>query len=88
MQRDMTWQEHSLMQSAVGIKTTDGDYIEFCKGYAPTSKISMMQKKHENETLPIKINLHIDEPEIELIKQKPKQQNKKHQLRNKDDFEL
>ena len=88
MQRDMTWQEHSLMQSAVGIKTTDGDYIEFCKGYAPTSKISMMQKKHENETQPIKINLHIDEPDIELIKQKPKQQNKKHQLRNKDDFEL
>lgn len=88
MQRDMTWQEHSLMQSAVGIKTTDGDYIEFCKGYAPTSKISKMQKKYENETQPIKINLHIDEPEIELIKQKPKQQNKQRYFQKNDDFEL
>ena len=88
MQRDMTWQEHSLMQSAVGIKTTDGDYIEFCKGYAPTSKISIMQKKHENETQPIKINLHLDEPEIELIKQKPKQQNKQRYFQKNDDFEI
>ena len=88
MQRDMTWQEHSLMQSAVGIKTTDGDYIEFCKGYALTSKLSIVQEKHENETQPIKINLHIDEPELELIKQKPKQQNKQRYFQKNDDFEL
>lgn len=88
MQRDMTWQEHKLMQSAVGIKTTDDEYIEFCKGYAHTSKLSIVQEKHENETQPIKINLHIDEPEIELIKQKPKQHNKQRYLRKNDDFEI
>lgn len=88
MQRDMSWQEYSLMQSAVGIKTTDDDYIEFCKGYAPTSEKLAQQEKTEVDDKPIKINLHIDEPEIELIKQKPKQQNKQRYFKKNDDFEL
>jgi uncharacterized protein YifE (UPF0438 family) len=88
MQRDMSWQEYSLMQSAVGIKTTDDDYIEFCKGYAPTSEKLAQQEKIEVDDKPIKINLHIDEPEIELIKQKPKQHNKQRYLRKNDDFEI
>ena len=88
MQRDMSWQEYSLMQSAVGIKTTDDDYIEFCKGYAPTSERLAQQEKTEVDDKPIKINLHIDEPEIELIKQKPKQHNKQRYLRKNDDFEI
>lgn len=88
MQRDMSWQEYSLMQSAVGIKTTDDDYIDFCKGYAPTSEKLAQQEKTEVDDKPIKINLHIDEPEIELIKQKPKQHNKQRYLRKNDDFEI
>ena len=88
MQRDMSWQEYSLMQSAVGIKTTDDDYIEFCKGYAPTSEKLAQQEKTEVDDKSIKINLHIDEPEIELIKQKPKQQNKQRYFKKNDDFEL
>ena len=86
MQRDMSWQEYSLMQSAVGIKITDDDYIEFCKGYAPNSETSILKKNNETDIKPI--NLHIDEPEVELVKQEPIQQTKKRQLRNKDDFEL
>ena len=88
MQRDMSWQEYSLMQSAVGIKTTDDDYIEFCKGYAPTSEKLAQQEKTEVDDKPIKINLHIDEPEIELIKQKPKKHEKRKNVQKKEELEL
>lgn len=88
MQRDMSWQEYSLMQSAVGIKTTDDDYIEFCKGYAPTSEKLAQQEKTEIDDKPIKINLHIDEPEIELIKQKPKKHEKRKNVQKKEELEL
>lgn len=88
MQRDMSWQEYSLMQSAVGIKTTDDDYIEFCKGYAPTSEKLAQQEKTEIDDKPIKINLHIDEPEIELIKQKPKNHEKRKNVQKKEELEL
>ena len=88
MQRDMSWQEYSLMQSAVGIKTTDDDYIEFCKGYAPTSEKLAQQEKTEIDDKPIKINLHIDEPEIKLIKQKPKKHEKRKNVQKKEELEL
>ena len=84
----MSWQEYSLMQSAVGIKTTDDDYIEFCKGYAPTSEKLAQQEKTEIDDKPIKINLHIDEPEIELIKQKPKKHEKRKNVQKKEELEL
>ena len=45
----MEWQFHSSGQSAVGIKTTHEEYIEFCKYHAPTPENLARREKERAE---------------------------------------
>ena len=49
MERDMEWQFYSSGQSAVGIKTTHEEYIEFCKYHAPTPENLARREKERAE---------------------------------------
>lgn len=93
MERDMEWQEHSYMQSAVGIQTTHEEYIEFCKYHAPTPENLARKAKEKSEEEHIKLNESSKKPTLPwqkehepTIAQKPIKRIRQRQI--DDDFEL
>lgn len=92
MERDMEWQFHSSGQSAVGIKTTHEEYIEFCKYHAPTPENLARREKERAELEKEKMQEKVESPlptmklEPTITESKPIRRTRQRQ--HDDDFEL
>lgn len=88
----MEWQFYSSGQSAVGIKTTHEEYIEFCKYHAPTPENLARREKEraelEKEKMQEKVESPLPSVKLEPTITEPKPIRRTRQRQHDDDFEL
>ena len=88
----MKWQFYSSGQSAVGIKATHEEYIEFCKYHAPTPENLARREKEradlEKEKMQEKVESPLPSVKLEPTITESKQIRRTKQRQRDDDFEL